>query len=75
MSTLAAILAHPIIGNAHSDAILFELIHVFVMDPANTMSDKVQAITKLDCAMDLNAPNATEEDVLSYIEFETQTIL
>lgn len=73
MKTIQQILATTVMGNAHSDRQLFDDIHEFVMRD-NLLSEKVQAITKLDRAMDFSAPEATEADVHDYIKFAMDEI-
>ena len=68
MQTLQQILAMPIFGNAHHDRPLFDAVHEFLMRD-NPMPEKVQALSKLDKAMDSDAPLATEQDVNDYIQF------
>ncbi len=50
-----------------SDAKLFDLIDAFVLNASNPMSERCQAIDKLDEAMGVDCAKCNKSDVAEYI--------
>ena len=59
-----------IVGNAHHDRKLFDLVHEVLMSEDFDMLDKIKALRKLDAAMGESGV-VTAKDIENYIRVES----
>jgi hypothetical protein len=57
-------------GNTYNDGELMQKIHCFIMDPKNSMEDKMRALAKLDEIMGVDNGMVTPRDVQLYMQNE-----